>query len=277
MKQVTMKNSLGSIKILFAAAYLGLLMACAQGSPVDVAPPAGVPISPINPITGSTTAPPAAPGASSSSSNTVTLNANTAQIQALFYNYQLQGQAPVSNPRGITISMSTYNSGSGYAGSVTISMTDDYGHPTATFSTTHPLYGSTSNAEYNVWLNSTQWHGFFQDLYSAIVVVIDHSIGLGDGGAKLLGGTVYFQNFNSGGPSGTAGGPNGIQGPMQMCWKITIGPYDCRTFLTAINNDAGTLPVTTSSLAPNNSGPGRPAYAVLGTFEGLSSQAALGN
>ncbi len=268
MKQNMSQNILKTMTILFAAHFF---VSCAQSGGGDVAPAANPLATPLGTNRGATGTAPAVPGApgntsTSNSGNTVTLNASAGALNAMFF------QSGATNPRSITMTMSTYNGGSGYAGNVSISYIDDHGNHGTTLSTTHPTYGSTSNAEYNVWLNSTQWHGFFQDAYGAIVVVIDHAVGLGDGGSKMLGGSVYFQNF----------GPRSApQGPYRMCWQInpvegaSTAPYDCRTFLTSFAD--GSLPVTTSSLLPNNSGQGRPAYSLLGTFEGLNQQAAMGN
>jgi hypothetical protein len=271
MREIMKPKFLATTTLLFAAHFL---VSCAQSGAVNTAPTSGPLASPTTistPDRGLVTVPgvPGAPGVTtgSSSSNTVSLDASAGALSGMFF------QSGAVNPRNITMTMSTYNSGAGYAGSVTISYIDDRGSHGTTLTTTHPQYPSTSNAEYNVWLNATQWHGFFQDSYGAIVVVIDRSVGLGDGGSKLLGGSIYYQNF----------GPrrNPLQGPNRMCWQInpvegaSTAPYDCRTFLTSFAD--GALPVTTSSLVPNNSGQGRPAYTLLGKFDGLNQQAALGN
>ncbi len=241
------------------AAYL---TACAKGGNDTPA----VTMNPVN-VSGPPGAAPTPPGTPGGvGTNTVPLVASAGALGGMFFN-----SGGVTNPTNIQLSMSVYNSGSGYAGTTTISFSDNTGNHVAQLSTTHPTYTSTSNAEYNVWLNATQWHGFFQDLYGAIVVVIDHTTATGDGSIGSLGGSVYFQNFAK----------TGVQGPLRMCWQIgpvggaNTAPYDCRTFLTSFAD--GAMPVTTSSLVPNNAGQGRPAYALLGTFEGLSQKAALGN
>ena len=255
------ENILNFVGLAVAAA---LLTSCAQGGN-------DTPINNTNQIIPTTNLPPGTiptpPGSTpGAGTNTVPLVASAGALSGMFFK-----SGGVSNPTNIQLSMSVSNSGAGYAGTTTISFSDNRGSHSAALSTTHPSYTSTSNAEYNVWLNSTQWHGFFQDLYGAIVVVIDHTTATGDGSIGKLGGKVYYQNF----------GQTGVQGPLRMCWQINpvgganTAPYDCRTFLTSFAD--GSMPDTMSSLYPNNAGQGRPAYAVLGTFEGLSQAAAMGN
>ena len=260
MKQKMSENILNLTSLFIMAAFL---TACAQGGgdapsvSMNVAPP-------FRPGTPPTV--PTVPGSSGIGTNTVPLVATAGALGGMFFN-----SSGVSNPTNIQLSMSVSNSGAGYAGTTSISFSDNSGMHVAQLSTTHPSYGSTKNAEYNVWLNATQWHGFFQDLYGAIIVVIDHTTATGDGSIGSLGGKVYYQNF----------GTSGVQGPLRMCWQInptggaSTTPYDCRSFLTSFAD--GAMPVTTSSLYPNNAGQGRPAYALLGSFEGLSQAAALGN
>jgi len=112
------------------------------------------------------------------------------------------------------------------------------------------------------------WKGFFEDKYGAIVVVIDRTLSLGDGqAAQFIGGSIWFQNF----PEVTYPySPYASrQGILKTCWEITMGPYDCRTFL-----DDGKVRLTTS-LYPNNRGPDAlQNYRKLGEFNGLSRASA---
>lgn len=250
------------LSLMMVAATAGVLSSCASSGN-------NTPVSLLNPNSTSgaprSTTAPTMPTTASVGTSNVTLNASSAALNAMFF------KSGASNPSNIQFAMNTYNSGAGYAGNVTISYTDSSGSHSDTLSTTHPSYPSTSNAQYNVWLNSTQWHGFFQDLYGAVVVVIDGSSSTGDGAVGNLSGSVWFQNF----------GQSGAQGPLRMCWQIdpvegaSTTPYDCRTFLTSFAD--GSMPNTTSSLYPNNQGQGRPAYVKLGTFDGLGQTAAFGN
>jgi hypothetical protein len=107
------------------------------------------------------------------------------------------------------------------------------------------------------------WKGFFQDSYGAYVVVIDRALSQGDGQpAEFVGGRVYFQNFQTSLPSSP------VQGNTKMCWQITRGPYDCRTFISGSGIDM------TSSLYPNNNGPNAKPWQLLGEFSGLPRAAA---
>lgn len=212
---------------------------------------------------------PSVPGSSSSSGATVSLSVGITALRGMFPPTSKYPNA-VSNPQNIQMNISTANSGSGYAGTVVVSFIDNGNGGalrSANLSTNHPYYGTTSNASYNNWVTvgtQTVWHGFFQDAFGAVIVVIDNAIGLGDGSSSTVSGSVWFQNF----------GGTGIQGTQKMCWQITIGPFDCRSFLTAIDYDS--LPVSSSSVYPQNAGPDRPAYTKLGSFYGMNRSQALG-
>jgi hypothetical protein len=121
---------------------------------------------------------------------------------------------------------------------------------------------------YNGWVNQggkSVWKGFFQDRWGAIVLIIDKQISTGDGQpAKFVGGSVWFQNFNN-----QYYPNNPVQGPLAMCWEISRGPYDCRSFL--VNNYVS----MTSSYYPTTRGPDKTVnYQMLGTFNGIAASAA---
>lgn len=143
--------------------------------------------------------------------------------------------------------------------------------------------GSRQNEQYNGWVTQTVgmaspgpvYKGFYQDQYGAIVLVIDKLLSDGDGQpAKIMAGSVWYQNFMDGLPGESAcqsGDPRygTCYVNQKMCWEISYGPYDCRTFLV---NDAVNL---ISSLYPNNRGPTRSkSYVKLGNFSGISRAAA---
>lgn len=132
--------------------------------------------------------------------------------------------------------------------------------------TQHPT-SNVQNATYNQWYSQNGqifWKGFFQDKYGAMVLVIDRALSQGDGQPpSVVGGSIWFQNFDRNFPN------NPEQGPLSMCWQITLGPYDCRTFL--VNNVVNML----SSLYPNNRGPNASMnYKKLGEFDGIGRVAA---
>src|SRR5690606_27474375 len=72
------------------------------------------------------------------------------------------------------------------------------------------------------------YHGFFQDRYGAIIIVIDSLNDLGDGQGPTSGnGRIYFKNWENGAIPGQW--PWGPLSPTS-CWFISAGPYDCRTW-----------------------------------------------
>ena len=126
--------------------------------------------------------------------------------------------------------------------------------------THHPDTG-VQDSSLNGWYTingQTVYKGFFQDRYGAIILIVNGSgTGVGDGLPGAVSGKVYYQNFAYGNPQ---------QGPLKMCWQITAGNHDCRTYL--IN---GAIEMA-SALAPNvnDHGPDMPiGYQYLGSFSNL--------
>ncbi len=171
---------------------------------------------------------------------------------------------PLNDPQNISIeiNLDDFSDGDGkFGGRISISYTDNGNLYSSDQRTTYSgsQYGSSGDAQYNIWFTSggdQVWHGFFEDAFGAIVVVIDEVIDLGDGGVgDLVGGSVWFKNF---------GATYAPKPPMTRCWFIRRGPYDCRTFMS------GGGVSTTSSVNPNNGG-----YRKLGNFTGLSKSQAF--
>ncbi len=180
-------------------------------------------------------------------------------------------QQPVYNPQNIRVGMGIGQEQTNqYGGEVWVSFEENGRTRSAVLTTYHPQGTGVSDSSKNVWFTyggNQVWHGFFQDVYGAVVVVIDSAMGLGDGDpAAVVGGSIWYQNF------GYTGAP---QGPLQMCWNISLGPYDCRTFIS------GGKVVTTSALYPNNYGnnsnPPRQPYKKLGDFYNMPRAEAMGN
>ena len=193
------------------------------------------------------------------SGSTVTLAVTGSALSSMFY------QSLPNNPTNIRLSLDTTR-----VGSEVIIAYEANGQTTqASLGTVHP-WSSHQNSQYNGWTTSGStavWKGFFQDAYGAVVVVIDQNQSTGDGNTGLIGGEIYYQNF----PESTY--PNSLyapaQGPTKMCWEITAGPYDCRTFLV------GDSVSMSSTLYPTNRGANATSYyQQLGTFTGLSRSAA---
>lgn len=143
--------------------------------------------------------------------------------------------------------------------------------------------GSRQNEQYNGWVTQSVgmaaptpvYKGMFQDVYGAVVLVIDKTLNLGDGtAAQYVGGSVWFQNFGDGlyGESTCQSGDprfGTCYSAQKMCWEITYGPYDCTTFRV------GNTMVMNSTLYPTNQGETRTkSYQKLGDFSGLSRAAA---
>lgn len=202
------------------------------------------------------------PGTTTTSGGTGTVQLNlvsTSQLGRMFFN---------SNPNSPTNVQIKFNIASP-SDSVLITYTDGGVLHTAGLGTVHPKRASTSNASYNKWYTDQSsgkqiWKGFFQDEFGAIVIIVDRFITQGDGQVgNILGGSVWFQNFNRYYPN------FGDQGTEKMCWQISMGPYDCRSWIV------GNSVQPETSYYPNNHGPNANMnYEKLGDFDGVSRSAA---
>jgi hypothetical protein len=136
-----------------------------------------------------------------------------------------------------------------------------------------------NHAAYNRWFSyggQTVFHGFYADPYGAIMLVITGGLDLGDGnGISSLNGEIWFKNYYSSAAAYNYPNPNGTP-----CWFLSLGQYECRTFLVNGDSGYGNL-VTTSALTPDQSQytqnkniyvPATPArgWQKLGTFTGLN-------
>ncbi len=192
------------------------------------------------------------------SGSTASVSLNSGQLARLFYNSR------PSNPKNVRMNVDLSNA----RYSIIISYIENGRMYEAAFGTQHPKNASVSNKMYNGWVseNGQQvWKGFFQDEFGAIVLIVDKYLSQGDGqAATILGGSIWFQNFND----YQYGNP--VQGPLKMCWEITMGPYDCRSFLVN-GTDASARVVMTSSSTPSTRGQHKTiSYEQLGSFSGLS-------
>jgi hypothetical protein len=194
-----------------------------------------------------------------SSGSTVSLSTDISKLSGLFFN------SIPNNPQNVQVNIDLTRT----SDAIIISYQENGVTKEAAFGSNHP-YASVSSSLSSGWFTHSGkpwWKGFFQDTYGAIVVVIDSTVNTGDGSpAQFVGGRIYYQNFNQYWPN------NPFQGSQKMCWEITYGPYDCRTFLVGDSINMS------SSQYPNNAGPipsesGR-YYQELGRFTGLSRVAA---
>lgn len=164
---------------------------------------------------------------------------------------------PLNSPTDLKISVKLKEiatDANQYAGTVFISYYDNGRYYTAEFTTddlknpdSGTLFPGWNHAFYNNWYSlngKAVFHGFFQDSYGAVMLVIDDAIDQGDGaGATLVSGSVWFKNY----PSNQAQiNPQGIP-----CWFITAGPYDCRTLLVSGGWQGDGVVSSTSALTPD--------------------------
>jgi hypothetical protein len=246
------------------AAALLLNVGCAEekGSPAAQVPDSscrgcGVPDPAIQgqlpPAPAGTGEDPASTGYQSGSTVSLTLNGGAATLAELFFN------SIPNNPTNVRVNIDLRRNSE----SVIVSYFDSGRKVEAAFGTVHPTNPNVSNSMYNGWVNQdgkSVWKGFFQDQYGAIVLIIDRMLSTGDGSpAKFVGGSIWFQNFNQYYPN------NPLQGPLKMCWEISLGPYDCRSFL--IGNYVNMI----SSALPTTRGPDKQvSYKKLGEFNGMA-------
>lgn len=174
---------------------------------------------------------------------------------------------PLNAPYNYRLTVDLQDIGSGrYAGSVKVGYYDNGQYFEGVFESGsgynqvsyHNLDVGKSEAEFNQWFmygGKRVFHGFFQDAYGAVMLVIDDGIDLGDGGGlTMVSGSIWYKNFTT---------SYAYQSP-EKCWFIRIGPYDCRTFV-----GPGDVINTTSALYPGN------GYRKLGTFTGLDKPRAF--
>jgi hypothetical protein len=216
---------------------------------------------------------------------------------------------PINNPKNANISVRLFKAGDvagngGYAGVVQFAYEDNGQYYVGRF-TTNDSYnptGSTANAgtrytnwhhaAYNKWFNyggKRLFHGFFEDEYGAIMLIVEDNLDQGDGaGSSQVTGSIWFKNYYN------SPYPRYQTKDVLPCWFITAGPYDCRTFLvkTAATGKDGDVQ-TTSALLPTQSlyapgadthpyhqgadaGPAR-GWKKIGSFSGLDAAKAFDN
>lgn len=127
------------------------------------------------------------------------------------------------------------------------------------------------NNKYNVWIQKngeSYWHGFFQDNFGAIIVVIDDSDDRGDGsGPTKVSGSIWVMNF---GRSYAYVSPT-------SCWYVYAGPYDCRTWKNgnAVNTDKDIYPYLENSNPGTATAPRAVGYRKVGDFTNLEFKKAF--
>jgi hypothetical protein len=166
----------------------------------------------------------------------------------------------LNNPTNFKLNVNVYDVGGGHFGGQIKLRYEDVGQVHEGYfvagtgkNTDFDSYGTAKDvgayeSQYNTWLNATQFSGYFQDAFGAIVLVIDGTgPDLGDGkGSTTVTGSVWFKNFTLQFPS---------QGAERYCWFIYRGPYQCRTS-TVLDNKSVPYPSD--------------GYRRLGTFTSLT-------
>ncbi len=170
-----------------------------------------------------------------------------------------------NNPTNIRINVNLTNKGGNrYGGTVAISYTDSGQYYEGFFTSGD----SEGDNRYNIWFTKNGknvYHGFFEDYYGAIVLVVDEMESGGDGQAPdQASGRVYFKNFDLAyAPNPLYGSLPGWGNPRTYCWFISIGPYDCRSWKSGNDVD------TTRDINPDS------GYKLLGSFSGLDVEDAF--
>jgi hypothetical protein len=127
------------------------------------------------------------------------------------------------------------------------------------------------NNKYNVWItknNRQAWHGFFQDQFGAVIVVIDDTDDLGDGnGPTRAAGSIWVMNF---GQSYAPVSPT-------SCWFVSAGPYDCRTWKNGrgVNTDMDIYPYLENDNPGTAWAPKAVGYKKVGEFSNLEFRKAF--
>ncbi len=149
----------------------------------------------------------------------------------------------VVNPQNVRLNVNLVRRGQGYGGRIAISYNDQGVYQEwvlvngdinnfpgdeaydQNISSSEEAKVLEQAAKYNRFLDAgavPQFHGFFQDFYGAVVLVIDGGgFQTGDGqGPTTVSGSLWFRNFDD------TVAPYGYY----HCWQIWAGPYDCRAW-----------------------------------------------
>lgn len=162
-----------------------------------------------------------------------------------------------NNPQNLKVNLNLIKMGNGYGGTVALSFSDSGQNYVDYFTSKATKYGTvksnSENNKYNIWFQKsgqTVYHGFFQDYYGAIIVVIDNVQDLGDGQgpSDLVDGSIWYKNHDM------------AYAPISptSCWFVSIGPYDCRAWKSGDGVD------TKRAIYPDA------GYQKLGEFKGIS-------
>tara|TARA_B100000749_G_scaffold280895_2_gene280618 strand:+ start:15115 stop:15903 length:789 start_codon:yes stop_codon:yes gene_type:complete len=170
----------------------------------------------------------------------------------------------MNNPQDVRLNVNLEQYGDGWGGRISIAYYDNGQYYEGVFVAGDESYFPNTSleeaAEYNIWydfLGEDVFHGFFQDFQGGVIIVIDgyDDVETGDGQAPSQArGSVWFKNFDV-----DTFAPH----PPTHCWKVSIGPYDCRAWEAGDGVNPRLHPEPASG------------YTKLGEFTGLDLDAAF--
>lgn len=255
---------MNNLKLILIIATLALLgTGCAKekksGAPQVITPPVVNPSNPTYPVNAPPGQGPGTPGDQWAYGATVAFKPDSL---AIFNTYV--GTHPLNNPTNVKLNVNLVDAGGGHFGGQIKIAYDDAGkhyegyfaagtgknQKFSSYDTNHDV--GLYHAQYNTWFNGgSNFTGFFQDAYGAVVLVIDQVTNQGDAqGSAYVNGSIWFKNFTQ---------SLAPQGSQRYCWFIYAGPYDCRS----------TTVIKKSNAYPSD------GYRRLGTFTGLAKAKAF--
>lgn len=185
----------------------------------------------------------------------------------------------INNPKNLRVTLDVFNvadpgKAKQYGGSFKITYEEDtHGTVSGNFESGTSEHDTRYNKFYATGGVDQKLKLFFQDGLGSIIVSIE-PIDLNDIETKYKG-RVYFKNFDAGicaNPPPYMLPQCNVQAP-QKCWNISLGPYDCRAYLSggSVRPDIVDLP----GFGSRPSGYSGPGYKQLFTFTNMNLDAAL--
>lgn len=194
---------------------------------------------------------------------------------------------PLNSPQALKMNVDLQNTGANeYYGTVQISYNDNGTYYNGYFEAKNANvqngcshgHDGKHHAVYNKWFtdpvadaaqnrnHGQVFHGFFEDAYGAVMIIVNNSEGLGDGGVSDdLSGEIWYKNYQKG------YAPKYQDACDTPGWFRELGPYDVRTFL--VNGEDVN---TTHALYPDESSfEAARGWRKLGNFNGLKRSQAF--
>lgn len=213
---------------------------------------------PTGPYVPPTTGPGGNPGTTYAYGGTAPLTISGSSLSARNQLMSTYTGHPMNDPQHIVVNVNLNSTGTSsygnvYGGTVTIGYQDTYNGVYQTIQGYFTSGTSTDATQYNIWFNyngKQVFHAFFEDFLGGLMVVINGTVGSGDGPVGTLStGNVWFKNFT----------PTYAPHPPTYCWFVSLGPYNCQAW----NYGSGINPYQADN--PDYSS----GWMQLGTFSGL--------